>query len=77
MRARIKDVGKFKTFTREIDLNADRKRFWPARITSVHSDLCVGSMPHDVNLGGRMYAKESGLTFDNEREEYNPYDGEG
>jgi hypothetical protein len=30
LRGRIQDVGKFQTFTREIDLNADRKRFWPA-----------------------------------------------
>ena len=76
LRGRIQDVGKFRTFTREIDLNADRKRFWPARITSVHSDLCVGSSPHDVNLGGRMYAKVSGLSFYGEQEEFNPYDNE-
>ena len=76
LRGRIQDVGKFQTFTREIDLNADRKRFWPARITSVHSDLCVGSSPHDVNLGGRLYAKDVGLTFQNEQGEYNPYDNE-
>ena len=76
LRCRIGDVGKFQTFTREIDLNADRKRFWPARITSVHSDLCVGSSPHDVNLGGCLYAQESGMAFFGEQDDYNPYDNE-
>ena len=69
-------MGKFQTFTQGIDLNADRKRFWPARITSVHSDLCVGSSPHDVNLGGRLYAQESGMAFSGGQEDYNPYDNE-
>lgn len=77
LRGRIHDIGKFKTYKREIDLNADRKRFWPERIMTVHSDLCVGSMPLDVNLDGRLYAKGSGLSFYDEREDYNPYDNEG
>jgi hypothetical protein len=66
-----------KTYKKEIDLNADRKRFWLQRITTVHSDLCIGSMPLDVNLDGRLYARESGLSFYNEQNEYNPYDNEG
>lgn len=76
LRGRIKDIGKFKTYKKEIDLNADTKRFWPERITTVHSELCVGSMPLDVNLDGRLYAKESGLSFYAEQEDYNPYDNE-
>jgi DNA polymerase family B len=76
LRGRIRDVGKFQTFTREIDLNADRKRFWPKQITSVHSDLCVGSAPLDVNLDGKLYARESEMAFYQEQEEYNPYDEE-
>jgi hypothetical protein len=76
LRSRIQNVGKFQTFTREIDLNADKKRFWPKQITSVHSDLCVSSMPLDLNLDGKMYAKDSGLSFYREQEDYNPYDNE-
>ena len=75
-RGLIEEVGKFKTFKREIDLNADTKRFWPERITTVHSDYCVGSIPLDVNLDGRLYAKISGLVFYDEQEDYNPYDSE-
>ena len=63
----------FKRIERDI---SDRRRFWPRQITSVHSDLCVGSMPLDVNLGGRLYDKGSSLEFYYELEEYNPYDGE-
>lgn len=33
-------------------------------------------MPLDVNLDGRLYAKESGLSFYSEQEDYNPYDDE-
>lgn len=76
LRGVIKDVGKFRTFRKEIDLNADTKRFWPERITTIHSELCVGSMPLDVNLDGRLYAKESKMWFYGEQEDYNPYDNE-
>lgn len=75
-RGAIHEIGKFRTFKREIDLNADTKRFWPGRITTVHSELNVGSMPLDINLDGRLYAKETGLLFYNEQEDYNPYDDE-
>ena len=74
LRGKIKEIGKFKMYKKEIDLNADRKRFWPERLTTVHSELCVGSMPLDINLDGRLYAKESGLVFSGEQEDYNPYD---
>ena len=70
----IEEVGKFKTFKREIDLNADTKRFWPERITTVHNDYRVESIPLDVNLDGRLYAKESSLAFYGEQEDYNPND---
>ena len=73
---RLHDIGKFRTFTSKIDLNADTKRYWPGRIISVHSDLCVTSVPLDVNLDGRLYTKESGLSFYGEQEDYNPYDND-
>lgn len=76
LRDHIQNVGKFQTFTREIDLNGNRKRYFPVPIFSVHSDLCVGSSPHDINLGGRLYAKESGIAFYSEHEDYKPYDHE-
>ena len=63
LRGKIQDTGKFKTYKKEIDLNADSKRFWPERLTTVHSDLCVSSMPLEINLDGRLYAKESRLSF--------------
>lgn len=73
---KIREIGKFKIYKKEIDLNADKKRFWLQRITTVHSDLCIGSMPLDVNLDGRLYAKESGLSFYSEKDDYNPYNNE-
>lgn len=76
LRGKIKDIGKFKTYKKEIDLNADRKRFWPERITTVHSELCVGSAPLDINLDGRLYSREYGLSFHSEQEDYDPYDNE-
>jgi hypothetical protein len=76
LRGGIQDIGKLKTYKKEINLNADRKRFWPERITTVHSDLCVGSMPLDINLDGRLYARKSGIEFFGEQEDYNPYDHE-
>ena len=72
-RGKLHDICKFQTFKREIDLNADTKRYWPGRITSIHSDLCIGSAPLDINLDGRLYAKECGMLFYNEQEDYSPY----
>lgn len=69
-------VGKIELYGKKIGLDADRKRFWPKQITSVHSDLYVGSMPLDVNRDGRLYAKDSDLSFYQEQEDYNPYDSE-
>ena len=73
----IKDVGKFKTFKREIDLNADTKRFWPEKIRTIHSDSCVESMPLDVNLDGRLYSRWKVILFYAEQDDYNPYDSVG
>lgn len=75
-RGAIQEIGKFKTFKREIDLNADTKRFWPSKITTVHCDHCIASIPLDVNLDGNHYTIKSGLLFFREQEEYNPYDDE-
>jgi hypothetical protein len=77
LRGRISDIGKFRTYKKKFDLNPDKKRFWPGRLTTVHSDYSVRSMPLDVNLDGRLYSRDSELSFDGEQEDYNPYDNEG
>ena len=43
---------------------------------TVHSEFCVGSMPLDVNLDGRLYAKGTELSFYDEQDDYDPYDNE-
>ena len=45
----ISDIGKFKTFEREVNLNADRKRFWLERIESIDSKIMNESMPISMN----------------------------
>jgi hypothetical protein len=46
----ISEVGKIKEVTREINLNADRKRFWPERIESIDSKIMNDSMPVSLNF---------------------------
>lgn len=46
---KISEIGKFSEVTREIDLNADRKRFWPGRLTSLNDDQFNDSMPLSLN----------------------------
>lgn len=41
----INEIGKIKTFEREIDLNADRKRLWLEDLESVDSNTMNESMP--------------------------------
>jgi len=82
LRGRIKDIGKFQTYTKEINLNADVKRFWLGSLKSIHEDNCFNSVPLDVNLDGCYYAKINNsnnnfnLEFNQELENYNPYDNE-
>ena len=45
----IPDIGKFKDTTREINLNADRKRFWLGRIQSVNEKIMNESVPISLN----------------------------
>ena len=76
LRGRIKDIGKFQTYTKEINLNADVKRFWFGALKSVHDDRCFNSVPLDVNLEGLFYANVNDTVFYGELEDYNPYDNE-
>jgi hypothetical protein len=75
---RIQDIGKFRTYTKEINLNADVKRFWLGTLKSIHEDKCFNSVPLDVNLDGLFYANAvaDDIEFCSEIEDYNPYDNE-
>lgn len=73
LRGRIQDIGKFKIYTKQKDLNADSKRYWFGKLTSVHNDQYFNSSALDVNLGGRLYTN---LEFYEELEVYNPYENE-
>ena len=41
----IKDIGKIKPIVREVNLNADKKRFWLGEIESIDSGIMNESMP--------------------------------
>lgn len=41
----LSEIGKIKSITREINLNADRKRFWLGKIDSIESRIVNESMP--------------------------------
>jgi hypothetical protein len=45
----ISEIGKIQEFTREIDLNADRKRLWLGKLESVNSKVMNDSMPISMN----------------------------
>lgn len=45
----ISEIGKIREFTREIDLNADRKRLWLGKLESVNSKTMNESMPISMN----------------------------
>ena len=44
----LKDIGKFTEKTREINLNADKKRFWLQELTGIN-DKMNESMPLSLN----------------------------
>ena len=46
---RLKDIGKIKTFEKEINLNADKKRFWLGEIESIDSKIMNESVPISMN----------------------------
>ena len=46
---KLSEIGKIKTITREINLNADRKRFWLGDIKSIEEKVCNESMPISFN----------------------------
>ncbi len=47
---KISQIGKIRTYAREVNLNADRKRLWLNKITSVEDTLLNESMPLSLNF---------------------------
>lgn len=45
----ISEIGKIKTVERQVNLNADKKRFWLGEITSIDSKVMNESMPISMN----------------------------
>ena len=45
----ISEIGKIKTFEKEVNLNADRKRFWLGEIESIDSKVMNESVPICMN----------------------------
>jgi len=45
----ISDIGKIREFEREIDLNADKKRFWLGYLTTIDSNTMNDSTPISLN----------------------------
>ena len=45
---KIADIGKIKTFEREVDLNADKKRFWLGTLSAINHES-NDSMPISLN----------------------------
>jgi hypothetical protein len=45
----LSEIGKIKTITREINLNADRKRLWLGQIESIESKIMNDSVPISLN----------------------------
>ena len=49
IQGRISDIGKIRPIIREINLNADRKRWWQGKIEDVNSERMHDSMPISMN----------------------------
>lgn len=47
---RLSDIGKIKIFEKEVNLNADRKRFWLGEIESIDSRIMNESLPISFNI---------------------------
>ena len=46
---RLQDIGKIREITKEINLNADRKRFWLGKIASIDQKTMNESFPISLN----------------------------
>ena len=70
---KIKDIGKIEADTREINLNSDKKRFWPGDLTSLKEETSCNSAPWNANEIADIIAKRPDVTWEDEQEErYEP-----
>ncbi len=63
---KIADIGKIKTFEREVNLNADRKRFWLDNLTAINhetNDSVTISLNYFEIWGKYRLANSSHLTM--------------
>lgn len=63
IRGRISDIGKFQPYTKEININADNKRFLLGKLHSIHDDVFFNSVALDVNLDGVRYSNPLSIEF--------------
>ncbi len=49
IRIQISEIGKIKEVTKQVNLNADRKRLWLGKIESIDSKIMNESMPISLN----------------------------
>jgi len=45
----VSDIGKFTTFERQVNLNADKKRMWFEKLRSIQEKKMINSMPINLN----------------------------
>jgi hypothetical protein len=46
---KLSEIGKIKTFKKEVNFNADKKRFWLGEIKSIDARIMNESMPISLN----------------------------
>ena len=46
---KLSEIGKIKMFEKEVNLNADKKRFWLGEIESIDSRIMNESIPISLN----------------------------
>ena len=51
---KIQDIGKIRPIEREVNLNADRKRLWLGKISSIDNDSLNESVPLSLNYFSKL-----------------------
>ena len=49
MENRLSDIGKIKPKLKRIDINGDRKRFWPQKLSGINTNELNDSVPISLN----------------------------
>lgn len=55
IQGKVNDVGKIKIETREIDLNADKKRFWITTLKNINDGIKNESFPLNPQMFPRAF----------------------